>query len=196
MLLSSWDTFNYPNMSWQGSTAGQEQPREFVERVDDSFLRQVISVWRRVDSLLSVIPTNSKDLEGHGKVREGLGCTDQEMMEFRIQRKGNKAKSRITALNFSRADFALFRGLLVKVPQGTTVGRRRVQESLLFFRNRVHHIQAQEWLSPRTKISSKSGRRPTWMHMGLLNKLKYQKEIYRMWREGEVAQDKYSDSTF
>lgn len=70
-----------------------------------------------------MIPTNIKVPVGYGKVREGLGSTDKETLEFRIQRKGNKAKSRITAWDFSRADFVLFRDLLVRVPQGTTVGR-------------------------------------------------------------------------
>lgn len=73
-----------------------------------------------------MVPTNSKVLVGHGKVREGLGSTDNDMMEFRIQRKINKAENRITALDFSRADFALFRDLLVRVSQGTTVGRREI----------------------------------------------------------------------
>lgn len=89
-----------------------------------------------------MIPTNNKVLVGRGKFREALGSTDTEMSEFRIQRRGNKAKNRITALDFGRADFALFRDLLVRVPQGTTVRRRGVQENL-FFRNQVHHIQAQ-----------------------------------------------------
>lgn len=100
MLLSSWDTFNYPDISWYGSTASHKQPREFVERVDDSFLRQVTSVCKRVDSLMNVIPANNKVIVGHGKVREGLGSTDKETSKFRIQRKGNKAKSRITAWDF------------------------------------------------------------------------------------------------
>lgn len=164
MLLSLWDTFNYPDISWQGSTASHKQPRKFVERADDSFLRQVISVGKRVGCLLNMIPTNNKVLLGHGKVRKGLGPIDKEVSEFRIQRKGNKTKSSITSLDFSRADFARFRDLLVRVPQRTTVGRKGVQESL-FLRNQVHHIQDQEWLSPMTRISSKGGRRPTWMHM-------------------------------
>ena len=115
-----------------------------------------------------MIPTNKKDVVGDGKVRERLGCTDLEMMEFKTQREGNKAKSRITALDFSRADFVLFRDLLGRVPQKSAVGRKGFQESLLFFRD---HIQAQEWLTPMTRISSKGGRRPAWMNKKLLTKI-------------------------
>lgn len=56
-----------------------------------------------------MIPTNNEVLVGRGKVREALGSTDKEMTEFRIQRRENKAKNRITALDFRIADFALFR---------------------------------------------------------------------------------------
>lgn len=41
-----------------------------------------------------------------------FGCTDHEMVVFRILRGGNKAKSRIMPLDFRGMDFILFRDLL------------------------------------------------------------------------------------
>lgn len=106
----------YHDICWQGNTAGHKESGEFVESIDDSFLTQVINDWTRVGPLLNMISTNKKELVGGGKVREILDCTAHEMLEFRIQREGNKAKSRITALDFSRADFVLFRDLLGRLP--------------------------------------------------------------------------------
>lgn len=40
------------------------------------------------------------------------GC---EIMKFRILREGSKAKSMITALDFTNADFGLFMGLLERI---------------------------------------------------------------------------------
>lgn len=87
-----------------------------METIDDNFLTQVINDWTRVGLLLNVTSTNKKELVGDGKVGEILDCTVPEMLEFRIQREENKAKSRITALDFSRADFVLFRDLLGRLP--------------------------------------------------------------------------------
>lgn len=42
-------------------------------------------------------------------IRDILGSHAHEMVEFRIVRRGSKAKSRITYLDFRRADFALLR---------------------------------------------------------------------------------------
>lgn len=44
-------------------------------------------------------------------------------------RGGNEAKSRITALNFKRADFALCRDLLEGIPWGVVHERREVKGS-------------------------------------------------------------------
>jgi len=48
-------------------------------------------------------------------VRSSLGCSNHEMMEFRILRGGNKAKRKITSLDFRRADFGHFRDLLGRI---------------------------------------------------------------------------------
>lgn len=63
------------------------------------------------------------------------------MVEFRILRGGNKANSRITALDFRREDFCLFRDPLGRIPE-RVLERRGVQESWLIIKD--HLLQAQE----------------------------------------------------
>jgi len=53
------------------------------------------------------------------RVRGSLGCSDHEMMEFRILREGNKANSRITAPDFRRVDSGQFMYLLGGIPCDT-----------------------------------------------------------------------------
>lgn len=57
------------------------------------------------------------------KVGGDLGCSDHEMPEFRILRGGSRAKTRITALDFRRADIGLFRDAM-----GYGPGERGVKE--------------------------------------------------------------------
>ena len=80
------------------------------------------------------------------KVRGSLGCSDHEMVDFRILREGNKANSRITALDFRRADSGQFMDLLGGIPWDIVLQRRGVQEDKLIFKDPF--FQTQEWSIP------------------------------------------------
>lgn len=55
-------------------------------------------------ALLDLILANKEELDGYGKVRNRLCCSDCEIVELRILRGGNKTKSRISDLDFRKAD--------------------------------------------------------------------------------------------
>jgi len=57
-----------------------------------------------------------------------LGCSDHEMVNFRILRGGNRAISRIEILDFRRANFGLFKQLLEGIPWARALKGRGVQE--------------------------------------------------------------------
>ncbi|PKU37622.1 hypothetical protein llap_12076 [Limosa lapponica baueri] len=78
--------------------------------------------------------------------------------------------SKLTTLDFRRADFGLLRDLIgsvtwEKVPKGTGA-----QESWLVFKD--HLFQAQERCIPKKKKSGKKARRPAWINKELLDKIK------------------------
>ena len=50
------------------------------------------------------------------RVRGSLGCSDHDMVEFRILRGGSRAKSRIVTLDLRRANFGIFRDLSGGIP--------------------------------------------------------------------------------
>ena len=80
--------FNHPDICWRDNTAGHKQSRRFLERVDDNFLTQVIEVPTRRGALLDLLLTDKEGLVGDAKVKGSLGCSDHEMVEFRIPRGG------------------------------------------------------------------------------------------------------------
>lgn len=49
------------------------------------------------------------------KVEGSLGCCNHEVVEFRISRDQNRLPSRIITLDFSRANFGLFKQLLGEI---------------------------------------------------------------------------------
>ena len=49
---------------------------------------------------------------GNVKLKGSLGCGDHEMGKFKILRAARRVHSKVTTLDFRRADFGFFRDLL------------------------------------------------------------------------------------
>ena len=113
------------------------------------------------------------------------------MMEFKILRAASRVHSKLTTLDFRRAGLGLFRDLLGRVPWDKALAGRGAQKSWLIFKG--HLLQAQEQCIPTKRKSGKNARRPAWMNKELLGKLKYNKEAYRRWKQGQAAWEKYRE---
>jgi len=68
---------------------------------------------------------------------------------------------------------------------------RWAQESWLILKD--HLSQAQKWCIPTNRWSGRNTRSPAWMIMLLLDKVKYKKEAYREWKQGQVAWEEYRE---
>ncbi|GAB0204592.1 mitochondrial enolase superfamily member 1 [Grus japonensis] len=77
------EDFNHPDICWNDNTARHAQSRRFLQSIDDNFLTQVVEEPKRTGMLLDFVVTN-KGLVGHVKAGGSLGCSDHEMVEFRI----------------------------------------------------------------------------------------------------------------
>lgn len=99
------ENFNHSNISWKSSTARHRRSRRSLDCADGNFLTEVIKKLMRADALLNLILANKEELVRDVEAGGGLGCSGHEMMESRILRVQNRAKSKITTLDFRRADF-------------------------------------------------------------------------------------------
>ncbi|KFQ86757.1 hypothetical protein N337_09865, partial [Phoenicopterus ruber ruber] len=95
----------------------------------------------------------------------------------------------IATIDFRRANFGLFKGLLGGIPWVRALEGRGVQESWSIFKH--HFLQTQDQCIPMRKKSSKGGRRPAWMSKEHLTKIKWKKEVYRMWKKGQATWEEY-----
>ena len=89
--------------------------------------------------LLDPVLTNREVLVEDVKTVHSLGCSDPEMVEFRVLRGGSTAVSRITTLDFRRANFGLFKNLLGGIPWVRALEGRVVQESYSLFKHHSLH---------------------------------------------------------
>ncbi|GAB0189924.1 protein inscuteable [Grus japonensis] len=142
-------------------------------------------------AILDLVLTNKEGLVGNVKLKGSLGCSNHEMVEFRILRAVMRLHSKLATLDFRRADFGLFTHLLGRVPWDKALEGRGAQESWLVFKD--HLLQAQEQCISAKRKSGKNTKRPPWMNKELLDKLKHKNEAYRGWKQGQVAWEEYRE---
>jgi len=116
--------FNHPDICWRDNTAGHRQSRRFFKCVEDNFLLHVIEEPTRRGAMLDPVLTNKEGLVGNVKVKVSLGCSDHEMVEFKILRAARRVRSNLATLDFRRADFGLLRNLLGRIPWDKALERR------------------------------------------------------------------------
>ncbi|MCQ4021281.1 hypothetical protein FK520_27165, partial [Klebsiella pneumoniae] len=75
--------FNHPDICWRDNTAGHRQSRRFLECVDDNFLLQAIEEPTRRGAMLDLVLTNREGLVGDMKLKDSLGCSDHDTVEFK-----------------------------------------------------------------------------------------------------------------
>ncbi|PKU42060.1 glycerol kinase [Limosa lapponica baueri] len=144
--------------------------RKFLECVNDNFHLQMIEEPTRKRAMLDLVLTNKEGLVGNAKFKGSLGCSDDEMVEFKIHRAAQRVCNKLTTLDFRRADFRLLRDLIGRVVWEKELEGRWAQESWLAFKDCL--LQAQERCIPKKKKSGKIASRPAWMNKELLDKLR------------------------
>jgi len=108
--------FNHPAICWKDHTARHTQSSRFLQSIDDNFLTQVVEEPMRRGVLLDLLLTNRAGQVEDVEVGGSLGCSDYEMVEFRILRGGSGAITKIASLDFRRATFGLCKDLLRGIP--------------------------------------------------------------------------------
>ena len=93
------------------------------------------------DAIRDLVLTNKEGLVGNVKLKGSLGCSDHEMVAFKILKAVRRVHSKLTTLDFRRADTGLFRHLLGRVPWEKALEGRGAQESYLIFKLRNHVSQ-------------------------------------------------------
>jgi len=134
--------FGHPNTCWRDSTVGHKQSRSFVECIDDSFLLHVIEEPTRRGAMLDLVLTNKEGLVRNVKLKGTLGCSGHKMVELRILRATRRAHSKLTTLDFGRADFGILRDLPGRVPWDKALEERGDQANWLIIHD--HLLQVSE----------------------------------------------------
>ena len=106
-------------------------------------------------------------------------------IEFSILGGGSRGNSKTATLDFQRADFELFRRLVGRVPWGSVLESKGVQDGWLLFKKEV--LKAQEQADPLRRKMNQCGRRLAWMNRELFLRLQEKKRIYLLWKKGRAT---------
>ena len=109
--------------------------KRFLQCTDDNFLMQMEDEPTRRGVLLYLVLANKAGPVEVVKVEGRLGCSDQEMTEFRISCGRIRKPSRIATLDFSGATLVLFWQLLGEIPWDRVLEGKGAQNSWLAFRD-------------------------------------------------------------
>jgi len=152
-----WSAGGQPASTWSST---------WVAR--DSLLQHMKHLLPLLPLLLFVL-TNKEGLVEDVKVGGRLGCSDHEMVEFRILCGASRAIRRIKTLDLRRANFGLCKERLGGIPWDRALEGRGVYECWSLFKR--HFLHAQEQCIPLRQKSSKGGRRPAWLNKELKRRL-------------------------
>ena len=129
--------------------------------------------------------TSAEEIIKDVNVGGSLGCSDHALVEFVISRDVDLEKSGVRTLNFGRANFKLFNGLLAKIPWDAVLKDKDVEESWLLFQDAL--LKAQEVSIPLNKKVGRRDRKPAWLGKDLLGTLRAKKGVYKLWEQGSVT---------
>lgn len=83
----------------------------------------------RRNAILDLNLTNKEEFVGNMKITDISGCSSHEMVELKILRAERRMKSKLTTMDFRRADFSLFKNLLGRVLWDKALEGRGAKES-------------------------------------------------------------------
>lgn len=159
------------------NTAGHKQSWRLLKWVNDNLLTQVTEKPTRRDAMLDFVLTNGEKLVGNAMLQGSLGCRDHKMAKFEFLRAVRRAYNKLTAPDFRRTDFGLFKDLLSKVSWDRPLEGRQVQKCCLNFRD--HLLQTQEQCILARRKLGKNARRPSRMDKELLRKFRAKKRSFQ-----------------
>jgi len=162
--------FNSPDICWKYNTAERKQSRRFLECVEDNFLTQLVGEPTRGGTLLDLLFTKREGLVRDVVVRGHLELSEHKMIEFSVHGQVKRGPSKITTMDFRRADFGLFRLLVDSVPRQRVLKGKGVQEGWTIFKEEVS--KAQERAVPMCCKTNQQGRRPACLNRELLQGLR------------------------
>ena len=94
--------FNYRNVDWINIVINHKLD-DFIDIIEDNFLKQIVSESTREDSILDLIIRNKENLVSNMEIDGKLGSSDQQEMRFKIKRDTKIPPNQVQVPEFRKA---------------------------------------------------------------------------------------------
>ena len=206
--------FNFRGIDWVNNVGRTREEEEFLDVINDNFLRQLVNVPTRENNILDLVLTNRDDLVNNLEVGGRLGNSDHEELRFNIMLSCKKNNvNRALVPDFRRGSYESLRkhleeanNLRIRKAEVARVGIRESQDRAdrsgeVAGRGGVEGDynefvrmmrEGQERHIPHREI--RSGRNdPKWMTSRLKRLIGIKRGVYKRIRDGGVElRDRYT----
>lgn len=140
----------------------------------------------RKGAMLDLVLTNQERLVSNVKHKGSFGCSDHEMVEFKILRVSKRVCNKLATLDSSRADFELFRKQLGRVTwENKYRGGKRGLKKLV-------SVQGPSPPCPEAlHLERKEGRQGCQEDGSTRSSWKHKKKVCREWKQEHVTREDY-----
>ena len=188
--------FNFRNIDWD-TMAGDRETQDFLDVIQDSFLKQLVNKPTREDKILDLILTNREDIVSNIEIGETLGNSDHREVRFNINWGERGSSNHSLVPDFRRADFEGLRNYLHSINELGLVSRQGlgdVGEAGSGENNRVEgryngwikELQrGQKQFIPHREARS-AGNYPRWMTDRLKSEIGMKRGLYVRIQRGET----------
>ncbi|XP_059850476.1 uncharacterized protein LOC132407666 isoform X1 [Hypanus sabinus] len=140
-------------VDWGNQASTGRQEREFVECLRDGFLEQLVVEPTRGSAVPDWVLCNDPEVIRELKVKEHLGNSDHNMIEFTLKLEKEKLNSDVSVFQWKKGNYNGTRGEPAEVDwKGTLPGRTAEQQWLEFLR-KMREVQDKYFPSSSTAFS-------------------------------------------
>lgn len=180
--------FNYRNVDWDSMT-GDINSEEFLNVVQDSFFKQLVTEPTRQGNILDLVLTKNESLVSQVEIGARFENSDHHEIRFRINAGREVEHNMVLVPDFRKANYQSLRHHLQRINwEEIGLGRQDDQNKGVEFQYNflaTETQKAQELYIPKRRIRSNKNE-PKWMSSSIRKNIDLKRGLYRKIKRGEV----------
>lgn len=178
--------FNF-HINWANQTGQGRLEEEFIESIRDGFLEQYVTEPTRGEAILDLVLCNEAGLIKNVIVRDSLGTSDHNMVEFHIQIEGEQVETQARVLSLNKGDYEGMRTELIKVDWDSRLKNKTVHEQWCTFKGILYNLQ--EKFIPMKKKRGKGKNSQPWLSKTIKDSIRLKARAYKVARDSGRVED-------
>ncbi|XP_059843783.1 uncharacterized protein LOC132403935 [Hypanus sabinus] len=166
------------HIDWTNQVGHGSLEEEFIECIRDGFLEQYVTEPTRGQAVLDLVPCNETELLKNVLVKDPLGMSDHNMVEFHIQLEDERVGSQTSVLSLNKGDYDGMRAELLKMDWENKLKGRSVLDQWCIFKELFYNYQ--EKYIPLKKKGCKRNNSYLWLSKEIKQSIRLKRKLYKV----------------